>query len=598
MIIFTEEQDDIFLIPPINPSDDKPIDNQIEYLHAYIKNLSTELHKLRQITIDNQAMYNDLINITEKINEIQLNLNKDERDIQQDTEYIEQQSKDNFEINQMLQSYNRIYDQIMNLQNNEDSNIKELSSLINIEIEKFNNKLLENNAELKKQNNDLKQQLQLYQYKLEQKHKNIDKITNISNNILNHIIKIATYIETLESAEKTHNNQETYYTERLAILVNNINGQLNQIDELINIIKGKDEQIYQLNHNIQSMNKDMEYYENINLKYTEKDNTMDELMSYLVKIYKKIYKAEKDIIKYINMNNVSNVSKTNIINLIKLIKEDQYMRNVNMAIISYINKTQELKQQLFLLKSNNNVQKITNLLNQYIDDMNKLNLKGSSMENNISLINKYLGQISHKKYNNTNLENDTINLHNAINATYADDIQLDIEYIKITPTHHETPDLMLQKQMNSLLNLIIYFKILDCVQDRQTFEDNLDKYNFYIKLSESISQYKYDKYDHVPNNEKIGNIKGRTIRHIREYINIIGKNSNEHSDLTNLGIKFKEISGEMPNINIDKVYIKIQEIEIIIYKKFKKLDPYLLSIFKKANHQEIKVIIELFENQV
>ena len=542
---------------------------QIEELNSYIQNLITERNTYSKIISNQSHIYEDSQNL---LNEIQ---NK-----------LDQRQKSN-DTDPLLNEYSRTKDETLDQMRHIQRQIKESGEIsdLNLEIEVAYFKELQKTVDLQMQIKYLTNQLKLARDELKLEENINRQLSESANKIKEYINQITSIINSSQVIEDSKRQEIEYYTKTIDSLSGEMSQLKNQLELSIKRYKDQEVQIY-------ALNRSLKYYESLN----NSNSSTDPILEYICKVYSTIYQSEASIIEYINKSEVSKEYKNVIIDFVRKIREDQYMRQVNLNIIAYITKTQELRKYLLSLTSID-ANALKGVLDKYLEYVRALNLSGGSIGHNNTLISKFIGQITNKKYNINNIKLDSHKLSESINVVYVDDIKLDIKQINFD-NKNNISDNLLQKQINLLLNLIILFNISEITKDRQNFEDHLESYNYYANILSKISRNKYDTYVEIPNNKILENFKTKININIREYINAIGRNSNEHASIAKLGINFKDICGDNSSVNIKHAHKAVVNAENILKKEVSKLTHDIVEILKHIELAEIYVILELFSNKV
>ena len=545
------------------------LNKRVEELNLYIQKLIEERNTSNKIIAHQLHIYEDAKNVLSEIQKIKLI--KDSQSIEDNNIKSEYEAIKTSSLNEMK----LIQDQIR-----KSNDINGLNLDLEIAYARDMQRMLDLELKVKYLSNQLKisQNALLLEENINQ------QLSESANKIKEYINQITNIINSSQVIEDSKKEEIAYYVETIESLSGDLSTLRDKLDLSISKNNEQESQIYLLNEAVK-------YYESLN-----GINSVDSIIEYICNVYNTIYQSDESIIDYINRSELSSKSKSNILELIKKIMDDQYMRHVNFKIISYIMKTQELKQYLSSFKSvDYNV--AAEALKTYMDYVDSLKLDGGSIDKNNQFINQYLGRVLSDKYDKRNLIKDTIVLASSINTVYLDGLKLDTKKISVNKSKDKS-DLLLQKQMNLLLNLIILFNMFEITKDRQAFEERLENYNNYVNLLSRISENKYETYSDVPNNKILENLKTKLNINIREYINAIGRNASEHRSISKLGVRFNSICGDSPSVNVKNSHKAVVNIEKIIKKEMDQLTPDITDILKHIESNEIYVILELFANKV
>ncbi len=584
------------ILPPDRPDDSViMLNEQIAIRDAQIKELNDSIQKLNEDhnmrTEELNAYIRHLIeerNTFNKIVDNQSNIYECAQGLLSDVQSALNQRPEFDDIqNLMLKEHIKTKDEAIYEIQDIQKKIMEFKNVsdVNMEIEIAYFRELQKNLDLQLKVNNLHNQLRLAKEELELQENINRQLSESANKIKQYINQITNIVNSSKVIENSNEQEMKYYIKTIDELSNQLSQIKNQLE--LNVKRNKDQE-----SQINILNRSLEYYESLN-----NINAVDLILEYICKVYSAVYKTEHDIIQHIKQSEISNECKNILIDLVGKIREDQYIRNVNLNIVTYIVRTQELKKYLSSLKFDD-IKAIQDNIDKYMNDIDKLGLKGSSIDKNNSLINNYKDKIANKQYDIKNVLSDARVLSESINIVRGDDIKLDITKVNLSVKKIDTFNSLLQKKINLLLNLIILFNMSDLIKDRKILEDNLEKYNYYVNLLSRISKNKYDIYSDVPNNKIIENMITKININIREYINAIGVNSSEHPYLTSLSINLKDICGDNSNVNIKYVHKVISNIENIFKKEVGKLTPNIKRVLQNIQLNEIYVILELFANKL
>lgn len=525
-------------------------DNSEQNLKEYVSVLQNEIDNLNQIILNNDKLREVFQEYKNKIQEIQ---NEFSKNILFDSKKIEKE---------LLSEHFNIYFEIQKLIN--QINATEDCKNIITTMENYNQLIFEKYSQLRQSYINLNNQLEELRIKNQSQDLIIESLKSIIENIH---ISIGEMNQLALRSTNENSNVALDYKD-------------NQIKELTATIDELKSQLESFQSSMNEMQRIIINYENLNLGDERTHNQIREILKYIIDKYENISSSKENIFYEIEKLETIDVIKNQLREMVLKIENDQSIKNINFALVSYGSITRDFYNQISNLNTTD-VAALQSIIVHYLTSIDNLKIESINITNNQNMLRRCLGIISSKKYKNSNLQNDIMEIKNSLLLDVGN-VKL-VEYDSYLKKEHTNIQEDLNYQLKLVISLVTYFEIFEISSSRSKFDKNLKKYNEYAVKLNNISKYKYKQFDKCPNGEIVKNLHDQTILKIEEVIKYICKIPKEHEVLTNAGLIFKNIVGEenQPTVEYVKKTLKENKVSEAIVNIFRNIDTIMIFLSNK-----------------